>query len=244
MPTIEEWRTFYDGWSGKDPAVASTGIAMPEQDFVALGTAIAGQLALGGRETVLDVGCASATLTSRWAAHAARVVGIDFSARLVSEARMRHANRQIAFAVAEAGRLPFEAASFDAVVCFNVLLSLPDHDAARRAIREVLRVARPGARIVLGSLPDVHLKSRFFAHLAAVAPWHRRLGTRVKNVLLRRRVHSRPTRILWFDVDALVRELERAGCRVEVHDDPRFANYHIYRKTLVVVAPVIVEVGV
>jgi len=242
MPTLDEWRIYYDGWSGRDPALASTGHVVRDAEFRGLGAELATLLALQGDENVLDVGCASGTLTSQWAHRAGRVVGVDFSVPLVVEAGKRHGADRRGFAAAEAARLPFADATFDAVVCFNVLLSLPDAEYAARAIGEILRVARPGARVVLGSLPDRSKEEAFFANLAAAAPWHRRLGSKLKHVLVPQRARRRSTKILWFDIERLVEELERANCAVAVVDDPCFANYHVYRKTVVAVTPLRVEV--
>ena len=231
MPTLSEWRTFYDSWAGRDPRLASTGNVVAEAEFDRLGQVLTKWLALRGNETVLDVGCASGTLTARWATHAARGIGVDFSAQLVAEANARHVGTNLTFEAAEAAQLPFPDASFDCVVCFNVLLSLPDHDYVWRTIGELQRVAKPDARIVLGSLPDTRCQQRFFEVLQTGAPWWRRWGSRLKSWLRPQR--QRSTKILWFDVASLKRQLERAGWQVELHDDPPFANYRYYRKSLV-----------
>ncbi len=232
MPTLAEWRAIYDDWAGRDPRLASTGHLVPDDDFARLGRALGDWLALRGEERALDVGCASGTLTSQWAARAGSVVGVDFSARLAAEAAQRHASAQLRFACAEAAALPFATASFDRVVCFNVLLSLPDHAYAQRAIAELDRVLRPGGRLLLGSLPDERCQTRFFELLQRDRPWPQRVLGHLRN-----RLRPRRTSILWFDVEALRRTFARAGWRAELHDDPPFANYRHYRKTLVLEKP-------
>jgi SAM-dependent methyltransferase len=231
MPKLEEWRQFYDGWAGGDRRVASTGHVVASTEFDRLGRTIADWIGLRGDERVLDVGCASGTLTSSWADLAGDVVGIDFSHKLVAAASELHGSERLRFEVAEAAVLPFADASFDCVVCFNMLLSLPDHDYVARTLAEIARVAAPNARIVLGSLPELRCQQRFFDVLLQEAPWWRRAGSRVKSWLSPER--ERSTRILWFDVAALRRLLERQGFEVEQHDDPPFANYRYYRKSLV-----------
>jgi SAM-dependent methyltransferase len=231
MPKLEEWRQFYDGWAGGDRSVASTGHAVARTEFERLGRTIAEWLDLQGSERVLDIGCASGTLTSVWASAAGEVVGVDFSSKLVDEANAVHGSSQLRFEAAEAAALPFAAASFDCVVCFNVLLSQPDHDYVARSLAEIARVARPNARIVLGGLPELRCQQRFFEVLLQEAPWWRRTGSRLKSLLRPQR--DRRTKILWFDVAALQRLLSRQGFEVEQHDDPPFANYRYYRKSLV-----------
>lgn len=91
---------------------------------------------------VLDVatgpGYAAAAATRR----GATPVGIDFSHAMVERARMRHP--EIEFLTGDAEELPFEDASFDAVVTnFGLLhLSRPE-----RALAESHRVLRPGGRL-------------------------------------------------------------------------------------------------
>jgi SAM-dependent methyltransferase len=239
MPTLQQWRKFYDGWAARDPRIASTGLPVADAEFARLGTVLGDWLGLRGTERVLDVGCASGTLTSRWADRAQQVVGIDFSPALAGAAQSRLGSTTRHFAAAEAAALPFAAGAFDAVVCFNVLLSLPDHDYAQRAVAELLRVLRPGGTLLLGSLPDARCQQRFFDVLLAEAPWWRRAGSRAKSWLQPRR--PRRTQILWFDLPALAQQFVARGATVTLHDDPPFANYRHYRKTLVVRKPV--EVG-
>jgi SAM-dependent methyltransferase len=230
MPTLMQWRGYYDGWAGADPSLASTGQKVPAGDFARLGTCIADWLALDGSQRVLDVGCASGTLTSHWSGRAASTVGVDFSTALVREGSARHGSAHLRLLNAEAAALPFADATFDCVVAFNVLLSLPDHGYLHRAIAEIERVARPRARVVLGSLPDRRCRSRFLAMLQAEAAWTRRVASQIKRLLW----PARPrTRLLWFDVPAIAADLRQRGWTVSVHEDPPFANYREYRKTLV-----------
>jgi ubiquinone/menaquinone biosynthesis C-methylase UbiE len=231
MPTLQEWRSYYDTWAGRDPRLASTGRVVPDADFDRLADVLRRWTGPTGGERALDVGCASGTLTTRWARHVAHCTGIDFSPGLIAEAQRRHGGGNCTFEVAEAAVLPFADASFDLVICYDVLLSLPDHAYVDRAIAEILRVARPTARIVLGSLPDQRRQERFFEVLQTGRPWYRRLLSRAKRWL--RSGRPRPTQILWFDIDALRRRCERAGFRVELHDDPPFENYRYYRRSLV-----------
>lgn len=101
---------------------------------------------------VADVGCGTGLLTLGLAAVAGRVEAIDSSVRMVRLARekVRRAslsNVTVRRAVAE--KLPFEAASLDAVFAFHLLrhLSRPAD-----AVAEFGRVVRPGGRVVLVEL--------------------------------------------------------------------------------------------
>ena len=79
------------------------------------------------------------------------MVGVDLSETLLKQARARVAGRTgFEFQLAPAEVLPFPAASFDRVVCSEVLEHVIEPAAV---IAEIRRVARPGARIVL-TLPN------------------------------------------------------------------------------------------
>jgi ubiquinone/menaquinone biosynthesis C-methylase UbiE len=231
MPSTQEWRTFYDRWAGRDPRLASTGRIVANAEFVRLGQVFRDWLDLRGDERALDVGCASGTLTTRWARYVGECTGIDLSQKLVAEAERLHQGGNCRFRSADAADLPFAAASFDVVVCFGVLLSLPDQDHVQRAIAEIERVASADARVLLGSLPDERCQQRFFELLQQEAPWPRRWLSRIKQWL--RGPRPRKTKILWFDLEALRRDLEQRGWQVTLHIDPPLENHRHYRRSLV-----------
>lgn len=80
-------------------------------------------------------------------------VAADISPRMleraVEVARRRGVDDQVTTTVADVGRLPFEDGSFDLVVSFTGLHVFPD---PHRAIREMVRVLKPGAAITGSAL--------------------------------------------------------------------------------------------
>ena len=91
---------------------------------------------------LLDVCCGPGMISAAAAARGARAVGLDFSAATVKLAASRVPEAE--FREGDAGALPFGDAEFDAAVCGFGIIHLPD---PRRGLREMHRVARPGARI-------------------------------------------------------------------------------------------------
>jgi len=77
-----------------------------------------------------------------------RLTGIDLTPAMLTLARDRARDLGVAVAlvVADAQALPFAAASFDSVVCTLGLNAIPDDQAA---VAEMVRVLRPGGRLVL-----------------------------------------------------------------------------------------------
>jgi SAM-dependent methyltransferase len=93
---------------------------------------------------VLDVATGPGPIAAAAAARGADVIGLDFSAAMIAEARRRHP--AIAFREGDAEALPFDGSSFDAVVMNFGLLHLARPDTA---MAEAHRVLRGGGRYAL-----------------------------------------------------------------------------------------------
>jgi SAM-dependent methyltransferase len=90
---------------------------------------------------LLDVATGPGFIAASAAARGAQVTGLDFSPAMIELARARHP--LIEFREGDAEALPFDAASFDAVVMNFGMLHLARPDAA---IAQAHRVLRPGGR--------------------------------------------------------------------------------------------------
>src|SRR5262249_53735440 len=90
---------------------------------------------------LLDVASGPGYVAAAAARRGATVIGVDFSAAMVAEARERYP--QLTFEDGDAEALSFPAGRFDAVVMSFGLLHLARPDAA---IREAHRVLAPGGR--------------------------------------------------------------------------------------------------
>jgi ubiquinone/menaquinone biosynthesis C-methylase UbiE len=103
---------------------------------------------LRGRR-VLEVGCGTgedASELARLVGPDGRVVGVDMSEAMITEARRRTAGSdlRVEFALGDARRLDFPDATFDGIYTKLVLMHCADIEAA---LDELLRVTRPGGRI-------------------------------------------------------------------------------------------------
>lgn len=99
-------------------------------------------------ERVVDVACGTGVVT-RLAAErvgADAVVGVDINPRMLRVAREVAAETTIEWREASADALPLEDASFDVAFCQMGLQFVPDRPGA---LREILRVLRPGGRVLL-----------------------------------------------------------------------------------------------
>lgn len=95
-------------------------------------------------ERVLDIAAGTGTSSEPWADRDIEVVAADFSMGML---RVGHRRRpDLAFAAADAMRLPFADESFDVVTMSFGLRNVAVIDLA---LQEFLRVARPGGRLVI-----------------------------------------------------------------------------------------------
>ena len=112
------------------------------------------RLRLQSGERILDVGCGEGRHTlSAWLEHPVHAVGLDLSERDLGTAAGRGnefeasapADARLNFVRGSALDLPFPDASFDVVVCSEVLEHIHDY---RGVLREIERVLKPGGRFV------------------------------------------------------------------------------------------------
>ena len=110
---------------------------------------------LDGR--VLEIGCGNGANFEHYAS-SATVTATDYSEYMLQPAReaAEAASATIEVRAADAMELPFEDASFDAVVSSLVLCSVPDQ---ARALAELRRVLRPGGEL------------RVFEHVRSQRTW-------------------------------------------------------------------------
>jgi ubiquinone/menaquinone biosynthesis C-methylase UbiE len=102
-------------------------------------------------DRVLDAGCGTGADVVELAGlvgPAGRVVGVDISDVMIATATRRAAGLGVAadFEVGDAQQLRFDDGTFDACRCERLLMHVPD---ARQALAELVRVVRPGGRIVV-----------------------------------------------------------------------------------------------
>src|SRR5207249_2273884 len=96
----------------------------------------------GGELELLDAGCGSGRMMEELGP-LANVSGLDSDQHAVDLARSRGCSRVTLGRVED---MPYEAGSFDVVVCLDVLEHTPDDV---RSLAELRRVTRPGGHLVV-----------------------------------------------------------------------------------------------
>lgn len=113
--------------------------------------------------TILDAGCGICLHARRLAACGFNVVAVDFSESILREAeeavRAAGLSRKITLRREDLLSLSFRDGSFDYIVCWGVLMHIPD---VETALSELARVLRPGGLLVVseGNMHSFQAKLR------------------------------------------------------------------------------------
>jgi len=143
--------------------------------MIAWNTAFAGEVLceevdLRAGQRVLDVACGTGNVALSAGRRFCDAVGVDFVPALIERARERAAAERLptTFEVGDAENLPFEDASFDAVLSIFGSMFAPDQE---KAAAELVRVCRPGGKIGLANwTPEGMWGQLFRVHGAYLPP--------------------------------------------------------------------------
>ncbi len=130
-------------WASGDYALIGTTLQI-------VGESLAEACDLNWDETVLDVAAGNGNATLAAARRGCKVTSTDYVSTLLDRGaeRARAERLDVKFEVADAEALPFNDASFDAVLSTFGVMFAPDQE---RAASEMARVCRPGGRIGLAN---------------------------------------------------------------------------------------------
>jgi ubiquinone/menaquinone biosynthesis C-methylase UbiE len=167
---------------------------------------------------LLDVGCGTGKYMERYAAAGYNVVGVDGSEDMLRLAQQNNLTAE--FHKSSVESLPFGTASFDVLLCIEVIRYLPDPD---RCIAEMARVTRPGGVCITTAPP----------YLNANGYW---LINKIARGLQPKRLSSLRQYFVW--PDQLARKFQREGFNkaevISVYTGPvnwweRLARAHLKR---------------
>lgn len=167
-------------WTAGDYGVIASGLEKSAEAFLA-------RIPLAPGERVLDVACGAGQLAIPAARNGARVTGLDLAENWIAQARARAAAEglEVRFDVGDAEDMPYGDGEFDLVISLIGVMFAPRPE---RATAELLRVCRPGGRIVLGNWTPEGFVGEFFRTVARHVP-----------------PPDMPSPLLWGD-EAVVRE--------------------------------------
>lgn len=128
-------------------------------------------------DQALDLCCGTGDLTFALALEGAVATGLDFSEPMLAEARAKPANETLkpdglapTFLTGDAQKLPFPDGTFDVVTVGYGLRNLASWETG---LAEMIRVARPGARLLVlefGKPDNTLWRGLYFGYLKAFVP--------------------------------------------------------------------------
>jgi len=175
---------------------------------------------------VLDAGCGTSTKTIHLARRGYHVVAVDFSHKIVEKAQQAVAEAKLSHLVrhewADLTKLQFPDATFRRVLCWGVLMHVPD---VAGAVKELARVAAPGGHIIisennLSSLQAVALRT------AKRVLRREKADVQLTPAGTERWEHSQAGRVMTrtANVDWLVAEFDRHGAGLETRRAGEFTQ--------------------
>lgn len=155
---MQGWAEFWESHaaSSENPVVADgyciEGVPLTREVLAAMAEDISAKLDLSPLCTLLEAGCGSGLLLSLLEGKFSRASGCDLSCNMIKKAKVYLPSANLC--VSEVLRLPYRAGYFDRVLCYSVFLCFPTEQYAKETIVELLRVTKPGGKILIGELSD------------------------------------------------------------------------------------------
>jgi SAM-dependent methyltransferase len=154
---------------------------------------IVSRLSLDPADVVLDIGCGDGCLLQMAQRKVARAIGT-----VPTHEELDRLTKILPFAelpVGQVQNLPLESSLASKVVCNSVFLLLESEDEVEKGLREIVRVAKPGALIWVGEIPEADEFAYFGSYRGDSIPgllWFlwRRHGARTLLGMCRRLLRS------------------------------------------------------
>jgi ubiquinone/menaquinone biosynthesis C-methylase UbiE len=149
-------------WSSGDYPSAMRVIA-------SVGELVVERAGVSGDDVVLDVACGAGNATIPAAKTGARTTGLDITPELLEAGKKAAAEAgvEIEWIVGDAQDLPFDDATFDVVTSVFGCMFAPDH---RKTAEELVRVLKPGGRMVVAAWRPEGNFGRMFRTIASHLP--------------------------------------------------------------------------
>lgn len=160
---MSEWARFFGGLAEREPnevcasgrhSSCNAGVIRDIQKD------IANKLHLGSSDVLLDIGCGTGLIGRYLSIIVGNTVGVDFGQEVLFRARrtLQANNNDMSLIQADMTALPFRDATFDKVLCYSTVHYLPDYEQFKQALLEMTRVAKSGALILVGDIPEKNRK--------------------------------------------------------------------------------------
>jgi 2-polyprenyl-3-methyl-5-hydroxy-6-metoxy-1,4-benzoquinol methylase len=226
-----DWKAFWnDSAQVRDPdfhrQVGRTlrGVAYSDREMAVTVDRLLAYLQPAPGKTLLDIACGNGLITSRLATHFAHATGIDFSQPLIAVAQTHFRPGNVDYLVGDASELPELPRKYDCVLVSAALQHF-DGEQARRMLRRVQAVIKPGARIVLSDVADGDRIWNFYRGFAG----RLRYAAHV--------LQQRPVIGHWWKPATLLEIADEFGWLLSIHYQTHDNPNHYFRYDAVLVTP-------
>lgn len=192
------------------------------------------KLSLKSGETFLDAGCGSGFMLNEIGKKISlKMTGSDISVKQIENAKKCFPG--IEFFAAPIESLPFPDGSFDKILCYSTLTYCIDW---KKSVDEVLRVCRPGGKVLFADLAAWNRRFFFYWSILSSVPKVLLNWGRLKRALTWK-TKDCPWR--WINMDELQSYLKEKGNKSQVLLQPKNRQYgcvsYRYRRDLLVEKP-------
>ncbi|MFM1813570.1 MAG: hypothetical protein RLZ98_265 [Pseudomonadota bacterium] len=191
--------------------------------FAAIMSSITTMLQPDGSHALLDLCCGNGAVTRGLFGQFQSVMAVDLAAEFVAQIN-RDAPPHVTACVGDAKTIEFPPASFDRILLYAGLQYFSEEETVALFGR-LHRWTRPGGRVVLGDIPDLARRWRFFDSAERESTYFSGLQ------------HGQPLVGFWFESEWLIKLARHAGFSfARRHDQLPSLPYQHYRFDLVVEA--------
>jgi ubiquinone/menaquinone biosynthesis C-methylase UbiE len=194
-------------------------------------------------DDLVDIGCGDGTLLRM-----AEKIGVHSTLGLLATDEEVEVLRRFGLNARQGftDQVPLADASVSVVVCNNVLLIVP-REKIPASLREIARIARPGARVFLGEIPFVETPDplpQFNTRAELLSHLYQKNGLRTWFGMVRRMawwqltgappiVHAGTAVTFWAPAEEFIAMVQAAGLEIVdfwQHERPNTRNNYLFRK--------------
>jgi ubiquinone/menaquinone biosynthesis C-methylase UbiE len=205
----EFWRNFWDksAREHEDVRFISGWGNRTFQEMLFAITDVAKKLELRSEDRLLNVGCGAGLFEIAYAHWVKEIYGVDYSEEMVKVAK-RNTEKydNIIIKHGDMQNLPFAGEFFDKVLANTVIQYLNNLNEVKKTFREIKRVTKKQARILVSMNPDVSKKNDYIKG-------YYKLNLPQKEIKKKIRATNKA---LWFDKNELKNIGEKIGFKTEV----------------------------
>jgi len=127
--------------------------------------------------TAIDLGCGTGESTRKLLRYAGKVWGIDLSPKMIGIANRK--DMDVKFQVENVLIMNYPTNHFDILISRGIMISHIPYGSQEIAIKEIARIAKPGALIVYDYLHDLTTRQEFLNYSAKKASYDKRGMTKL-----------------------------------------------------------------